>query len=45
MRIKMYGINSTSTTECLNHFVKSCNDHALFLVKKGDYRVATEILH
>ncbi|CDW74268.1 tpr domain containing protein [Stylonychia lemnae] len=45
LRIKMYGQDSSQTFECLQHFVITCNDHALHLIKLGEFRVATEILH
>lgn len=41
----MYGKESPSTIECLKHLVKTANDHALHISKRGEHRVATEILH
>jgi hypothetical protein len=45
MRISVYGKDSISTIECLEHYVKTCNDYALHLIKQGEFKVATEILH
>ena len=44
MRIKMYGTTSVTTLETLRHFVKSCSDHAGHALKKGQHRLAIEIL-
>lgn len=41
MRINVYGGDSVSTLECLEHYAKTSNDYALHLIKKGEFRVAT----
>lgn len=43
--MQIYGADAASTVDCLTHYVKTSNEHALHLIKKGEFRIATEILH